>query len=271
MGSLSLYARNKLLDHLFSNTSYTPVATVYLALCTAEVTEGMTGANIPEVTYTSYNRAAITFGAANLTSRNITQSGSVSFPKSTGGNVTATHFAVLDSQTIGAGNLLGFGALSVSKQIVTNNTPTVASGECVITSGATGGFSNYVVQKMLDFMFRNQTFTQPTPYVGLTTATVSNTSTGATITEVSGTGYARVASTNFSAAAAAALSNDAIINLGTGGAGGWGTITSLATLDSITAGAGNLLFYDNDNVVDQLISEGDPVTIPVGNYTASLT
>ncbi len=38
MGSLSDYAENELLDHLF-NAAYSPVATVYLALCTADPTD----------------------------------------------------------------------------------------------------------------------------------------------------------------------------------------------------------------------------------------
>lgn len=269
MGSLSIYARNKLLDHCFGNTPYVPVATVYLALCTAEVLATQDGSTIAEANYTSYTRKAITFAAASLLNRNITQTGAISFPKSTGGNITVTHYAILDSTTIGAGNLLGYGALSVAKNIVTNNTPSVPDGECVITSAATGGVSNYAVQKMLDFMFRNQAFIQPTLYCGLATATIANTDTGSTITEVTGTDYSRTTSLSFGAASSASLANDADFSLGTAGTGGWGTITSGFAADAPTAG--NLLFYDNDNVEDQLVSEGDSVSIPTGNFTATLS
>lgn len=269
MGSLSTYARNKLLDHVFGNTAYSNVDPVYLALCTSEVVAGDDGSTIDEANYTSYTRKAITFGNANLTSRNITQSGAISFPKATGGSSTVTHYAVLDSATIGAGNILGYGALTLSKSIVTNNTPNIADGQVVITAASTGGIANYGVQKMLDFMFRNQTFTQPTLYCGLTTATVVNTDTGSTVTEVSGADYARVTSLSFGVASSATLSNDVEIDLGTAGTGGWGTITSVIVTDASTAG--NLLFYDNDNVTDQLVSAGDPVSIPVGNFDATLS
>lgn len=195
MGSLSTYARNKVLDHIFKTAAYIAPVTVYLALCTTAPTEASTGSTIVEPTYTGYARKAITFGAADLAGRSITQNAQVSFDKCTGGTSTVTHYAICDALT--TGNVLGFGELTLSKTIVNNNTPTIPSGEAVITAGATGGCSNYVVQKVLDFVFRNQAFVQPTLYCGITTATVANTNTGSTITEVSGTGYARTLITDF--------------------------------------------------------------------------
>ena len=47
MGSLSDYAELELLDHVF-NAAYSPVATVYLALCTADPTDAGTGASMNE-------------------------------------------------------------------------------------------------------------------------------------------------------------------------------------------------------------------------------
>ena len=271
MGQLSIYARNSLLDHIFNNNIYTAPATVYAALATATITENDDGGTIAEANYTSYARVPIAFDPADLVSRSITQLGNSIFPKSTGGNITVTDYALLDSATVGTGNVLGFGKLLVPKNIVQDNTPTIRDDEVVISAGTTGGFTDYIIQQLLDFMFRNQPFSQPTLYVGLTTATIGNTDDGTTIVEATGANYARVDSPSFSDAAGASLSNDWEINFPVPGALGWGTVTSLFCSDTITAGAGNILFYDNDSVIDQVIAEDDIITIPTGYFTAELT
>jgi hypothetical protein len=64
MGSLSDYAENALLNHIF-NTAYTSVATVYVALSTGTLTDTSTGASMSEVANANgYARTAVTFGAA---------------------------------------------------------------------------------------------------------------------------------------------------------------------------------------------------------------
>lgn len=111
MGSLSDYAENKLLDHIF-NAAYSPVETIYLCLCTADPTDAGTGASMNEYPDSQgYARKAITFGAA--ATRKVAQNADVTFPKSTG-NYTApvTHWAICDSVTHGAGNMLAHGKLA---------------------------------------------------------------------------------------------------------------------------------------------------------------
>ena len=262
MGKLSDFSRNTLLDHLLGGSAYTPPSTVYLALCTTEPTGSNTGSNIAEVVYGGYVRKAITFGAAVLATRTISQNASVAFTKATSGDTTAVGWALCSAST--AGNMLAYGALDTNKQIVTNNTPTVGSGEVEITMTASGGIANYAVQKLLDLMFRNQAFTQPTIYALLTSATIGDTDTGSSITELSGTSYAREAAATWDAASSGASSNTNKIDFGTAGTGGWGDLTSMALADASTAG--NLLAYDNSNVVDQTISDNDPVEVAVGGF-----
>lgn len=65
MGSLSNYLENELLDHVLNNAAYSPAATLYLALCTADPTDAGTGASMNEVANSgNYSRKAITVGAA---------------------------------------------------------------------------------------------------------------------------------------------------------------------------------------------------------------
>src|SRR5690349_20919513 len=175
MGSLSNFGELTLVKHIFREAAYTPVATLYLALATADPGEAATGASMNEVANSgSYARTAIAFGAA--ASRRITQNAGVTFPTSTGSWGTVTHWAVVDSATHGAGNVLAYGALGTSKAIVTSNTPTVASGEVYVELTASTGLSNYAANGFLDRMFRNQAFTIAATYAGLATAAPTDSS-----------------------------------------------------------------------------------------------
>ena len=127
MGSISNYLEDKYLDHVF-NVAYTPAATVYVALATADPTDAGTGASMSEVANTNgYARTAITFGAA--ASRRVVQSGAVTFPQATGSWGTITHWAIVDSATHGAGNMLAHGAFTASFAPVNGNTPTIPTAE----------------------------------------------------------------------------------------------------------------------------------------------
>jgi len=134
MGSFSDYLENKILDHIFGASAYTPPETVYIALCTSAPTDASTGSDIVEATYTGYARKAVT---NNKTNFNSASAGSVSnaveqvFAECTAGSSTITHFAVLDAST--GGNMLAWGALSTSKTITTGDTPKFAAGDLVAT------------------------------------------------------------------------------------------------------------------------------------------
>ena len=92
MGSLSNFAENALINHL-CNTAFTPAATMFVALCTADPTDAGTGASMSEVPNTNaYTRTAVTFGAA--ASRRVVQSGAVTFPQATGTWGTISHWAL---------------------------------------------------------------------------------------------------------------------------------------------------------------------------------
>lgn len=270
MGSLSDYAETAVAGHL-SLDPYTPAATVYLALCTADPTDAGTGASMNEAANSgSYARTAITFGAAS--SRRVTQSGAVTFPAATGSWGTITHWAIVDSATHGAGNMLAYGAFTTGKSIVTGNTPSVATATVYVEITASTGLSNYAANGMLDRMFRNQAFTVSATYAALWTATLSDASTGATAGEVSGGSYARVqvnadggASPAWGAASAGAFTNADDITFPTA-TGSWGTVVAAALLDA--SSAGNLLIYDNA-VTDQAVTTDDVVEFAAGDFDFS--
>ena len=105
MSDFSDYLENKILDHVFRNTSYTPPAAVYLGLYTSAPSDAGGGT---EVSGAGYARQAITFGAAN--SGAISNTAAVQFTASGGNYGTVTHVGIFDAAT--AGNLLAWKAIT---------------------------------------------------------------------------------------------------------------------------------------------------------------
>jgi hypothetical protein len=278
LGSLSNFAEDALINHIF-NTAYSSVANVYVALATGTLTDTSTGASMTEVANAnSYQRTLITFGAA--ATRQVIQSGPVTFPPATGPWGTVVDWAIVDTQTYGAGNILAYGSFTASFSPVAGNTPTIPTTEIKVqmTASSGAGFVDATVHKLFDRMFRNQAYAKPATYVGLATATIAdNASVTADITEVSGGSYARVqvnpnggsAPTWTVASATGAIENVTPINFPTPSAG-WGTITSCFIIDS-ASGAGNLIGYDNANILDQPVAANDTVQFATGAFDVAIS
>lgn len=274
MGSLSDYAELELLDHVF-NAAYSPVATLYLALATATITDSDTGATITEVPDSNnYARATIAFGSA--ASRIITQSGAVTFNQASGAWGTVTDWAILDSNTHGAGNMLAYGAFASGKSIVSGNTPSVADASITVTMS--GEVSVYLANKLLDLMFKNTAYSKPDTYLALCVATLDENDTTLGADEVPNLySYARKqvninggASPTWDLAAAGLVDNTHDIDFAAASGGSWGTVVALAICDSGTHNGGNMLFYDND-MSDQAVGDGDTAQFPAGDLDITLS
>ena len=139
-------------------------------------------------------------------------------------------------------------------------------------------FSDYLENKLTDFVFRAQSLTAPaTIYVGFSTAACSDSSFG---TEVATGSYARVAvtssltnwagtqsagSTTASTGTGGVTSNNGAINFPTPSAG-WGTVTHWFLADASTSG--NLLFCAA-LTVSKTINSGDTVSFAAGALTVT--
>jgi hypothetical protein len=260
MGSLTDYAELELLDHVFENGAYTPASTMYVGLLTADPTD--TGSQTNEASGNGYARTAITFAAA--ATREVVQSGQVTFPQCTGGGWgILTHWGIFDAST--GGNMLAHGALTTSIATVDGNVVYIpdATVEISVNSGAV---SNYLAHALLDFMFRNQAYAQPNCHVGLCSAAPVDTDDGSTITELSGGAYARVDFADWTTAAAGALSNNTDITFTTPTAD-WTTVTHSVICDA--SSAGNLLVYATATP-NQAPLTGDPVKFLAGNYDVTM-
>jgi hypothetical protein len=248
MGSISNHLEDELLDHLLGVGEYSNPATVYVGYSTADPTDDASG--LAEPTGGNYSRKAITFGAA--ASRAIKNS-LVTFDVANGAQGTITHWAVFDAPT--AGNMMAHGALSEEKEIMFGNTPSFAAEEVEINFSS-GGASDYLANKLLDFAFRNQAFAQPTIYVGLDTTITVDADTGSTVTEPSTTDYARVAHANWNTSSGGALSNNGAIEMEDSASEEWDTIVYAFLADADTAG--NLLIFLD--ITDQTPGTGDSVS-----------
>lgn len=134
MGSFSDYLENKLLDHIVGKTSFT-IPTVYIALCTADPTDAGTGASMNEVPNTnSYARKSTAGGDWDVAAAGaIANAVAIEFAQASGSWGTITHFALVDSGTHGAGNMLAHGNLTASKVVTDGDTVIFAIGDLDIT------------------------------------------------------------------------------------------------------------------------------------------
>lgn len=129
MGSFSDYLENELLDHVFGcNTrNFTPPSNIYVALSTADPSENGSGLAEPS----GYGYARVLTSAASWTvasSGALDNASAINFPEATGSWGTITHFALYDGLTVGTGNMLGYGTLTIPKSIDNGDTASFAIG-----------------------------------------------------------------------------------------------------------------------------------------------
>ena len=126
MAEMSNFLENALINATLRNTTYTSVATIYVALYTTDPTDADTGT---EVTGGSYARTSVTFAAP---SNGVSlSSADVTFPTCTAGWGTVAYIGLRDAST--AGNLLYHTALDTSKTIDTGDIFKISTGNLSVT------------------------------------------------------------------------------------------------------------------------------------------
>ena len=124
-------------------------------------------------------------------------------------------------------------------------------------------FTDFMENKIIDHMLRNQAYTPPaTVYVALFTTATTDAAGG---TEVSGGSYARQAVT-LSAAAGGASENSADITFPQATAD-WGTITHVALMDALTGG--NMLMHTALDA-SKTVNNGDTFKINAGDLDVTV-
>lgn len=123
--------------------------------------------------------------------------------------------------------------------------------------------SDYLEVKLLDWLFGKASFSPPdTYYVALYTSAPSDSGGG---TEVSGTGYSRVAvandAENWPATSGGVKANGETVDFGQAGSA-WGTVTHFGLFD---AASGGNLYRWGALVAPATVEEDDTVDFPPGS------
>jgi len=125
-------------------------------------------------------------------------------------------------------------------------------------------FSDYLENNILDHVFKNTAFTQPTNlYVALFTAAPSDAGGG---TEVSGGAYARVNHNTWDVSAVGATANTTEVLFASATAN-WGTITHIGIFDAVTLG--NLIAWA-PLTASKAINSGDQARFATGDIDITL-
>lgn len=135
MAAMSNYLKQALLSHIFRDTAYPQPATIALALCTVAVVETDTG-NLTGKEVVGGSYARVNVGRGDL----LWNGGDVVFNTdvivwpiaTTDWSGPIIYLAIIDDSTIGNGNLLFFGALSVPKTVSTGDILTFDPSELAI-------------------------------------------------------------------------------------------------------------------------------------------
>src|SRR6185436_1328981 len=127
MSQMSDYLEGQIRAHIFRTASFTKPSVIAIALCTSAPTDASTGATIAEVSGGSYARVTRNPSDSNWSAPDATGGltdnvAAITFPQATANWGTITHVAILDNATLGAGNVLFWGALSVSKVVNSGDT-----------------------------------------------------------------------------------------------------------------------------------------------------
>ena len=122
--------------------------------------------------------------------------------------------------------------------------------------------SNYLENEILDHILGTGSYTMPSAvYIGLSTGSFGDGKTG---TELTGSGYARVAAT-FNAAASGTADNASAIQFAAA-TGSWGSVSHFGVFDA--ASSGNLLSHGAFSAA-KTIASGDILKIDAGDLDIS--
>ena len=244
MGSLSNYVEDEILDHVLKTGAWTQPIALYVALSTADPTDD--GSAIAEPVGNGYARVLhVAWDTA--ASRATENTGTISFPESSGNWGTITHFFIMDAST--GGNMIAHGALSASKIIGAGDNASFQDG-AIDVSFNTGGIATFLADAVLDHIFMTANYdTAADIHVSLSFFNPTDNAGG--FDEPVGNNYARVLQNNWDVASGGATENDGAVTFPQASAA-WGSVTHFAMWNA--ASGGDMLFYgalDNQRNIGQ--------------------
>lgn len=128
-GSFSDYLEDKILKHVFANTSYTSPTTLYVALYTAAPTDAGGGTEISTIS-TGYARQSAAFTVSG-TSTLATNSAGIEYPTALTSWGTVVAIGIFDAST--SGNFIAWADLTSSRTISTGDIFRIPAGDLDVT------------------------------------------------------------------------------------------------------------------------------------------
>lgn len=126
MAQMSDFLENKLIDHVFRNTTYAQAGTLYVALYSTDPTDADTGT---ELSGSGYARQTVSFVAPS--GGTTSNDADIVFPAATADWVTVTHVGIRDAST--GGNLIMHKALDSAVDVLNTNNFRIPAGQFILT------------------------------------------------------------------------------------------------------------------------------------------
>lgn len=277
MSLLTNYGENALAD-FFRGQGITLPSSWYLSFLTA-----YSDASPTEVSGIGLSRVAVarslaawagtqgagTTVASSGTSKQTSNNATVDMGTATG-SATVPHIGFYDASS--SGNCWFAFELDTPLNLINGSNPTFAAGEIAFLLGQGGAASNYLVNKLIDLLFRGQSYTYPSSLYAKLLASG---------TEVAGNGYARVAISTTNSNWSNTQSSGTGASSGTGGrianaiaitfpqpTGSWGTVTTGGFNDA--SSGGNELWRSALTTSRSITASSTPPSFAVGTYGLTL-
>lgn len=223
MGKLSVYAVDKIFDHIFKVAEFVQPTVTWIALFDGDP-EGI-GVECPGVTYGRIQCTAWVAGALRANSN----SDLITFLEAGIDWGVANYVAIMDAEV--AGNVLGKD--DITEITINEGDDLYIDIGDIDVSWAAGGICNTWAAKTLDHIFKNTPITVPTNiYVGYSTADPTDDASG--LAEPVANGYARKLMNTWNIAAAKLTDNDGAILFDACVTAPQGTITHFIISDHLT-------------------------------------
>ena len=225
--NISNYLEEQLIRHTLGIGAYAQASPVYVALLSEMSQDGTT---YTEFTGSNYARQALQpaglAAAVDGVTYNLT---AITWPAANANWGTVSHVAIFDS--IAAGNMLWWGVLPLQKFVAYSSIFKIQAGDLDIS--ASGAFSLYLRNGIIDFTLRNVVLAVPAAVYGGVGTAVS--ASNASLSEPSD-GYNRVLVTGLNQIANGAYTISAPAMSFAASGGNWGSITHFGIFDAAVAG-----------------------------------
>lgn len=130
MAAMSDYLEQKILETVLNNAAFPSIATTYVSLHTADVTDAGTGTEVSGGSYARVDCGAFTSMTA-ITDGQTENSAEIAFVQASASWGVVTHIGLWDA--VSGGNLLLHGALTASKTVDSGDTFKIAAGDLIVT------------------------------------------------------------------------------------------------------------------------------------------